>query len=151
MTWADTNSQTLNWLATLLPLSFCFKSRICLLLICYLLTFFFFLFFIYSLFILEGRGWQRWGTEEEIEGDLSRLCPESRLCLECRAQHGASSHNPEIMTSAQTKSGILNQLCHSGFPINFWMKLTSLSFNWNLVWDSFIPLFSIALKKKNLV
>ena len=63
------------------------------------------------------------GAEERLE----RIS--SRLSTEWGAQPGASSHNPEIMTWAKTKSQMLNQLSHLGAPhqvINFMKKLKSL-------------------------
>ena len=55
---------------------------------------------------------QAWdgGTEEEGETVLSRLR------IEHETGCGAQSHDPEIMTWAETKSQMLNQLCHPGTP-----------------------------------
>ena len=42
----------------------------------------------------------------------------SRLHAQHRALYGAGSHNPEIMTWAETKSQMPNQLSHPGAPQN---------------------------------
>ena len=54
-----------------------------------------------------------------VEGDGQRIS--RRLWAEPRAWLGAQSHNPEIMTWAETKSQTLNQLSHPGAPpYNLW-------------------------------
>ena len=69
-----------------------------------------FLCFTYYLFIyLLERLHKREGQKEnrESKGDYTESTP----------QHWAWSHNPETLTWVETKSGMLNQLCHPGAPI----------------------------------
>ena len=56
------------------------------------------------------------GRESKCVGEADRERISSRLPTECRAQHGARSHDPEITTWAKTKSQTLNQLRYPGGP-----------------------------------
>ena len=72
-------------------------------------------FFKIYLFIWERerereRAWA--GAGAEIEGEFQA---ESLLSME--PDTGARSHNPEIMTWAETKSWMLNRLSHPGIPV----------------------------------
>ena len=58
-----------------------------------------------------------WERENERAWVGGRDRGTSRLPTEYWAQHGAWSHNPEIMTWAEIKSQMLNQLSHPGAPI----------------------------------
>ena len=57
----------------------------------------------------DGERGRRWGGSA---GERNS----SKLPTEYRARCGSGSHNPEIMTWAEIKSGMLNRLSHPGAP-----------------------------------
>ena len=59
---------------------------------------------------------QRWGKFKEKGRERERIL--STLQAQDRAQHGARSHEPEIMTQAKIKSLMLNQISPPGTPDN---------------------------------
>ena len=69
-----------------------------------------------------GEGGREGEREREIEIEIERERERERLRILSRfhaqhgAQHGAQSHHREIMTSAEIKGQILNQLSHLGDP-----------------------------------
>ena len=56
------------------------------------------------------------GREGERERERERERILSRPHAQCRAQCGARSHHPEIMTRAKINSMMLNRLSHPGAP-----------------------------------
>jgi len=57
----------------------------------------------------------------------------SRLPAESRAQHGARSQDPEIITSAEIKSWTLNPLSHPGAPTKrLYDELLQMSPGWRM-------------------
>ena len=66
----------------------------------------------------------RGGTEGE-----GREIILSRLHAQCRAQHGAQTHNPEIMMGAEIKGQKFKQLGHPGPPLFFHILDCILSFD----------------------
>ena len=58
--------------------------------------------------------------EWRAEGEWERIS--NRFHAEHRAWHGVHFHNPEIVTWAETKSWMLNQLSHPGVPGTNYLK-----------------------------
>ena len=59
---------------------------------------------------------ERERAHEPREEQRERKIISSRLCTECRTPYEAQSQDPEIMTRAETKSQMPNQLSHPGAP-----------------------------------
>ena len=68
---------------------------------------FFFFVKIYLFILRESE--RAWGGAEGVRESQAD-------CSECRDQSGSQSHNPEIMTCAETKSQMLNLLSHPRTP-----------------------------------
>ena len=81
------------------------------------------------LFILERmreRAWVWGAAKREKEGGRKNLKQPLHWAW---AHHWARSHDPEIMTLAETKNWMLNQLCHPAAPENVFNQRSTMKKN----------------------